>query len=152
MVAYTVVFIQHNLGRRHEPSASLSHLLAELTPFSFLRRDRAFLNSAIERSAFPDFLESLKSYVGPEGILPRILPVALVQEPVVHDSRVVGFGNYKVLAMAQPRAAIITLACADIFLAIGYSTRDTAIGLMRMNGRPVMIGSFITTSWTVKLT
>ena len=143
MVAYLVVFLQHNLARRHEPTASMARLLAELVPFSFLKRSATYLDSAIATSCFPDLLSSLRAHVGHQGFLPRILPIALIQEPVLNDGHPVGFNNFKVLnGSLNPRSIIVTLQSANITLIPYQSNKDLTLAVLRLNSKSYIVGSF----------
>ena len=143
MISYLVLFLQHNIARRHEPTAALSALLRELAPFSFLKRDRVYLERAIEQSVFPEVLGVLRQYVGSEGFLPRVVPVALIQEPVLHEGVPVGFKDFQVLFGAKnPRAAIITLNCLRIIPVTNNSGRDTILALVKARDKTYLIGSF----------
>ena len=143
MLPYLIMFFQHNLARRHEPTAAMNQLLLELAPFSFLSRTSEYLEKAITTSCFPFVLEALREHVGTMGVLPRILPVALVQEPVLVDGRPGGFNNHSVRCYQDSsRAAIITLACADLTLLSQYTNRDCATAILVAGKRRLWISSF----------
>ena len=142
MVAYLVLVFQFNLAKRHEPTAALARLIEELCPFSYLCRSKLYLDSAVRQSAFPNILSSLHRHIGPKGLLPRILPVALVQEPIVHRDSISGFSSYKTLSVSSnPRAAIVTLESANITMLSHFSHRDFVASSLIVNSRNYLIGS-----------
>ena len=120
----------------------MSRLLYELSPFSYLKRSKEYLEKAICESAFPEILRDLSQYVGYKGYLPRVVPVALVQEPVLADGLPVGFGGFTVLSGGRnPRAIIITLSCVNITLVQHCSDKDFALALLKTNQTTIAIGS-----------
>ena len=143
MVMYLVLFIQQNVARRHEPTAAISRLITELLPFTFLRRDSSYLENVIRTTPFPFVFEQLRDHIGCEGFLPRILPLALVQEPVIQGGIPVGFSNLKVLhAGTRSRAIIVTANCANISLLDHKSNGDLSLALLYTGKTKVIVGSF----------
>ena len=143
MVAYIIVFLQHNLARRHEPTASLVHLMSEISPFSYLKRDRKYLQETIDKGSFPCFFEQFKRLLGSQDHLPRIIPIALVQEPVLHEGKPSGLGNLRVLYKpSSPRAIIVTLNSTDITLVNNISHSDSAFAVVQAGSKRLLVGSF----------
>ena len=121
----------------------MSHLMSEILPFSYLKRDRSFLQKTIDEGAFPSFFENFKRLLGHENYLPRIIPIALVQGPVLCEGKPVGFNNLRVIYMPQsPRAVIVSLKSTDITLVNNISTRDSAFAIIQASSRKLLVGSF----------
>ena len=109
MKKFATLYLQQNLARRHEPSACLNRILDELAPFSFLSRNREFLVEKERTTAFPEIIGYLYRFMDVNGALPRILPVACVQEPNLANGRPTGFTGKLVMCEEDARAALITL-------------------------------------------
>ena len=112
---FITLYLQQNLARRHEPTACLSRILDELLPFSYLQRHISYLNERVNCSAFPDILSYLKKFQLPGDLLPRVIPIACVQEPNVLNGEVTGFEGKKILYKeGNTRVALITLKNVNI--------------------------------------
>ena len=144
MQKYVTLYLQQNLARRHEPTAALNRLMDELLPFTYLTRDLVYLRSRVNESAFPEVLELLKGYAFSDGKLPRIIPVACIQEPnVSNNNKITGFQSKRILACGDnPRAAIVVPECVRIALVDHVSNRDRVWGLLTYKGSRVGVCSF----------
>ena len=143
MPKYVTLYLQQNLARRHEPSGSLNRLLDELAPFSFISRSRDYLETRIESSAFPEILTILKTFVYDGSHLPRIIPIALIQEPNLSQGRATGFpGKLCLYKSNQARAAIIALPNTNISLIEDASSKDLTWAVLSYKGNRTSICSF----------
>ena len=125
------------------PTAALNNLLDELTPFSFLSRNLTYLNDRISSSAFPEILSQLRVHTFDGDRLPRIIPIACVQEPNYSDGKITGFSGKNVLfSSSNPRSAIITLVGTNIIKLDHVSNRDTVWGMLTYRGTKLGVCSF----------
>ena len=138
-----LLFIQQNVARRHEPTVALNYLLDLLTPFSFLKRDQTYLESVrSELDTFPGVYNKLKEFVY-KGSLPRILPILIVQEPIIKSERVYGFPSKTVISKGSiPRAAIITTKNSHVLALDSISNPDCACALFSMGNKKLIVTSF----------
>ena len=142
MVKFITLYIQQNLARRHEPTACLNRMLDELAPFSYLSRSSSYLESYSKRTSFP-FLHSYLSSLLHNGVLPRIIPIAAVQEPNIYEGKPTGFSGKKVLFKSSTaRAALITLNNVNVTLLDDISDRDCAWGLVSYKKTKLAVASF----------
>ena len=143
MSKYVTLCLQQNLARRHMPTASLNHLLDELAPFSFLTRDLAYLEKAIASSAFPHIMEGLRELKNAKGVLPRIIPIACIQEPNISNGKPTGFPSKTVLFSSNnPRAAIVALKNARVTQLAHISSRDSTWAQLHYGNNKLSICSF----------
>ena len=140
---HKVLFLQQNVARRHEPTAALNHLIDLLTPFSYLRRDLSYLNGlGVELNAYTGLYKTIYE-LQTDGVLPRILPVVLLQEPNVSRGKITGFPNKTVFAIGEnPRAAIVTLANANVNCLTHLSSSDHTVMQINTEGQKIIITSF----------
>ena len=75
--------------------------------------------------------------------LPRILPIALIQEPNVYCGKITGFKWKLTLVKGlNPRAGIVTLPCANMNLLDQISNDDSTFSLLNLKGSCVCLSSF----------
>ena len=138
-----VLFIQQNLARRHNPTATLNKLLDDLSLFSQKRRHVNYLAGKLRRDEILTDCSFLYELADGAGLLPRVQPVALVQEPNVRNSKVTGFSDKLVLSCGtNPRAAIITTKNANVSLINNLSTPDFALCKLSSARENLLISSF----------
>ena len=138
-----VIFLQQNLARRHLPTECLNKILEDLIPFNYLSRDLNYLRHRLRNPENTDILTYLEKFVDPEGKIPRVVPIALIQEPVVHNGKITGFpGKLTLLKGSRPRAAIITLPNINIRLNDDKSSDDIACATLFNTGDKLHIASF----------
>ena len=142
MSSFIVIYIQQNLARRHEPSACLDRVLDELEPFTFLKRSISYLQNKLQSTAFPEVLQYLRRFVDKRGFLPRIVPIACIQEPNLQHGKPTGFSNKQILCTDDPRAAVVTLKGIDIALIGSLSHRDCAWVILSNKNKKQAICSF----------
>ena len=143
MAGFEVIFLQHNLARRHAPSAALNRILDLLSPFSYLTRDITYLESIKDDlSSWPELFEYISS-LSTDNKIPRLLPVALIQEPNVSEGKITGFPSKLILSRGPcPRAAIVTLSSANISPINQYSSSDCIHAQLSFKKRRMCITSF----------
>ena len=131
MSKYVTLFLQFNLARRHMPTAALNRLIDELTPFSFLARNVDYLDGCLQTSAFVEVLNYIRQLADHNGKLPRIVPIACVQEPNLTNGKPTGFPGKLILSRgSHPRSAIVTLRGTSITLIDQLSSDDITWALI----------------------
>ena len=102
-----------------------------------------FLSDKLASSAFPEVLTYIKNLTPHQDKLPRIIPVALIQEPIVVNGKPQGFPGKKVIFGGEnPRAAIVTLKNVDIVLQQRASNRDVTCALLCSKVSKLLVTSF----------
>ena len=140
---YHTLIIQQNIARRIEPTANLNKLLDVLYPFSYLCRTREYLEARESDFTISETYEYVHSLLNSEGYLPRILPIALLQEPMLADGYPTGFDSKLVLfGDRNPRSIIVTLKNTEISVIEQLSHRDNCSALLFSRDRKTCITSF----------
>ena len=143
MSKYLSLFIQHNLARRHAPSAAINRLLDELTPYSFLTRHVSYLDERSSSVAFPEIFVYIRNLANAGDFLLRIIPIVCVQEPNLCNGKPTGFPDKKVIMIkGQPRAAIVTLMRTCISMMEDASDRDCVWGIVSYKNLRLGVCSF----------
>ena len=142
MKDYVALYIQQNLARRHEPTACLNRVLDELAPFSFLRRTKSYLDECVSTTAFPEILRYLYRFLGNGDLLPRVVPIACIQEPNLSHGYPTGFPGKLMLCTKDARAAIITLQNLNLTFMESVSHRDCAWAITSNGSNKMCIASF----------
>ena len=76
-------------------------------------------------------------------MLPRIIPLVLIQEPNVFDNKVTGIPGKLILSQGfTPRTAIITLRNVNIALVSQYSSPDCSVARLFLARSSLTIVSF----------
>ena len=120
-----IVFLQQNLARRHEPTFALNKLIDDLTLFNYISRDLSYLKSKVRAKEISEQCLYLEKLANENGQIPRIIPVACIQEPNVTNGRVRGFENKNILCTGErPRAALVTILSTNIKLDFENSNAD----------------------------
>ena len=143
MNKYITIFLQQNVARRFAPTANINKCIDALAPFSYLCRDRDYLYSVRETFTCPELFDYVCELVDSEGKLPRLLPIAMIQEPMLSGGKPTGFDSKTVVYGSEsPRAIIVTLNSANISLLDQLSNRDRCCALLFTRRDKLCLTSF----------
>ena len=138
-----ILFLQQNLARRHEPTATLNKILDDLAFFNFKRRKASLLSDRLRSNECEHVCSFLLKFTDAKGFLPRITPIALIQEPNLSGGHITGFSGKKLIYTSnRPRAAIVTLVNSNIKLLANYSNADIASAIIFDGNDRLYISSF----------
>ena len=102
------------------------------------------LTSMIKYETQPSLrsLSTLKQHLDNNMLLPRVVPIALVQEMNLNEGIPTGFSGKRVLCVREARAAIITVNNVEISFMESISDRDCAWAIVKHKRNTFCIASF----------
>ena len=144
MDKFRVVFIQHNLAKRHLPTAQLVKLMEDMGSFYNNKSNVFKLRERIAKNEISCMCEYLTRLADQNGSLPRVIPIAIVQEPLLNSrTGAISLGSLKPLYRGdRPRACLATLPGVNLTLVSSLSGNDLAIGNLSYGGTDTYICSY----------
>ena len=138
-----LIFIQHNVAKRHSPWAELIKLMQDLGTFYNVRRTVEYLREQVRNNEIGSLCMYLEKFADREGVLPSIIPIALIQEPITNRKGEVDLGNMKVFySGSKPRACIATLPGINTALVSDLSLNDITTCYLSINKEKVYFISY----------